>query len=166
MSQRPGAHGYAPAGAHRVYSSSHPGAPDCGGYLHKPATDGDYVGERFSRASWNWQSAPREGDEHSVVGEDEFSAPTSGLVEGLPMLIDELLYEMKNAESGPVTREQALGVASVLKGRNIICSLATLPLRQVDPAQSEVDSPFLRQLDPNVARSEEHTSELQSREKL
>lgn len=106
----------------------------------------------FWRTLLNWQSAPREGDEHSIVDAVEFSAPISGSVEdGLPMPIDQLLYEMKNAESGPVTREQALGVASVLKGRNIICSLATLPLRQIDPAQSEVDSPFLRQLDPNVA---------------
>src|SRR5690606_12825368 len=65
--------------------------------------------------------------------------------------IDQLSYAMQHAECGPVTREQPLGVASLLQGRNIICPLATLPRRQIDPAQSVVHSPFLRQLDPNVA---------------
>lgn len=51
---------------------------------------------------------------------------------------------------GPVTRERALTVSSVQKGRNLICSVATLPLRQVDPDNRVVRSSLLDQFDPNV----------------
>jgi HK97 family phage prohead protease len=38
----------------------------------------------------------------------------------------------------------------VVRGRNLICSIAALPLHELDSARVSVDSPFLRQIDPNV----------------
>lgn len=52
----------------------------------------------------------------------------------------------------PVTREFALQVPAVLRGRNLICSISTLPLRHVRVAdRSLVESSLLNQIDPNVA---------------
>lgn len=54
------------------------------------------------------------------------------------------------ALEAPVTREKALSVEAVLRGRNLICSLATLPLVQRDKAGKFVESPLLMQMDQNV----------------
>src|SRR5690606_40023504 len=75
-----------PAGAHRAYSYFHPGTPHCDGHFHNAANIGYYTGVGFWRTLFNWQSAPREGDEHSIVDEVECSAPISGPVDGLPMM--------------------------------------------------------------------------------
>lgn len=50
----------------------------------------------------------------------------------------------------PVTREQALSVEAVLRGRNLICSVATLPLVERDKQGKIVQSNLLDQVDPNV----------------
>ena len=49
-----------------------------------------------------------------------------------------------------VTRAQALSVPAVVRGRNLICSISALPLQELDADRNVVDSPFLRQVDPNV----------------
>jgi HK97 family phage prohead protease len=59
----------------------------------------------------------------------------------------ELLGRSSNA---PVTRTNALSVPAVQRGRNMICSIATLPLEQRGPDNSVVPSPLLAQLDPDV----------------
>lgn len=53
--------------------------------------------------------------------------------------------------NAPLTRDKALTVEAVLRGRNLICSVATLPLVQRDGRGKLVDSPFLAQLDANIA---------------
>lgn len=53
--------------------------------------------------------------------------------------------------SAPVTRDFALAVPAVLRGRNVICSIATLPLVTIDRrSREQIDSPLLSQIDPQV----------------
>lgn len=50
-----------------------------------------------------------------------------------------------------VSREQALGVPAVLRGRNLICgTIGSLPLYTLDKDNHIVDQPLLRQIDPDV----------------
>jgi len=50
-----------------------------------------------------------------------------------------------------IDREAALGVPAVQRGRNMICSVGTLPLQAVDADNRILDHPLLRQIDPNTA---------------
>lgn len=70
-----------------------------------------------------------------------FSAPD------LP--VDQLLLHLA-ARRGALTRDDALSVPAVLRGRNMICSIATLPLEAIDRARRVQDRPLLEQLDVNV----------------
>lgn len=49
------------------------------------------------------------------------------------------------------TREAALGVPAVLKGRNMICNIATLPLHLLDTHLKPVREALFEQIDPEVA---------------
>ncbi|MGL5911664.1 MAG: phage portal protein [Phycicoccus sp.] len=73
----------------------------------------------------------------------EFAAPTA------PRPIDMVIGEMMRAE-GRVTRADALSVPAVLRGRNLLCSIATLPLVQRDQARRTERSPLLGQVDADV----------------
>lgn len=48
-------------------------------------------------------------------------------------------------------RAEALSVPGVKRGRDLICSIATLPLVMRDPDRRVIESELLRQIDPNVA---------------
>lgn len=48
------------------------------------------------------------------------------------------------------SREFAMQVPAVLRGRNLLCSLATLPLVQMDSSFNRVPHPLLDQINPNV----------------
>lgn len=52
--------------------------------------------------------------------------------------------------AGKVTRAEALTVPAVVRGRNELCAIATLPLRCYDAGNVVVDRPLLRQFDPSV----------------
>lgn len=65
-------------------------------------------------------------------------APINTLIEGLFRGV------------GRVGRDEALGVPAVRKGRNMICSISTLPLEAVDARNVVQDHPLLRQIDANV----------------
>lgn len=53
--------------------------------------------------------------------------------------------------AAPVTRDFALAVPAVMRGRNSICSVASLPLVTLDEQTRErIQSPLLRQIDPQV----------------
>jgi hypothetical protein len=54
------------------------------------------------------------------------------------------------AASTPVTRETALQVPAVQRGRNLICSISTLPLTQYAPNRAPERSTLLTQIDPQV----------------
>lgn len=49
-----------------------------------------------------------------------------------------------------VTREEALSVPAVLRGRNLVCNIATLPLVTLDPARKPVRESLFDQIDPDV----------------
>lgn len=53
----------------------------------------------------------------------------------------------------PVTRERALSVPGVLRGRNLICGISTLPLRQYGPDLKVERSPLFDQLCRDVPNS-------------
>src|ERR1700754_647492 len=65
-----------------------------------------------------------------------------------PQPIDRLLAAMR-AGTGAVSRSDALSVASVLRGRNELCSIGTLPLR-LFKGLTPVDNPLFRQFDVDV----------------
>ena len=79
-----------------------------------------------------------------------FDAPTAARFSGQ---IPQLLSELAARRSSRAGREEALGIPALLRGRNLICSIATLPLEAVDADNRIVDHPLLRQPDRNVARS-------------
>ena len=60
------------------------------------------------------------------------------------------LNPRNNRNGLPVDRAAALGVPAVQRGRNLICSISTLPLRQYGPDRKVVRSPFLEQVDPQT----------------
>lgn len=65
-----------------------------------------------------------------------------------PQPVDRLLASMR-ANGGPLGRHDALAVAAVLRGRNELCAIATLPLR-LYKGLSPVDHPLFRQFDVDV----------------
>jgi hypothetical protein len=50
-----------------------------------------------------------------------------------------------------VDRALALTVPAVLRGRNMICSVSTLPLQAIDAQNRVQDHPLFKQIDPNTA---------------
>lgn len=70
----------------------------------------------------------------------------------IPTPVDDhiLAQQVEQYLSKPVTREQALSVEAVLRGRNLICSVSTLPLVERNKAGKIVESRLLEQPDQNV----------------
>jgi HK97 family phage prohead protease len=67
-----------------------------------------------------------------------------------PMPIDRMFAELRGRGSS-IGREEALRIPGVLRGRNLLCSVSTLPLVQRGPGNRVERSPLLEQVDPNVA---------------
>jgi len=65
-----------------------------------------------------------------------------------PAPVDKVLAAMQ-ANIGTISRDDALQVAAVQRGRNELCSIATLPMR-LYRGLDVIDSPLFRQFDPNV----------------
>lgn len=63
--------------------------------------------------------------------------------------VDQLLLHL-NRRLGIVGRDEALTVPAVRRGRDLICSVSTLPLEAVDAENRVQDHPLLRQIDNNV----------------
>jgi phage head maturation protease len=55
-----------------------------------------------------------------------------------------------SSASAPISRDIALQVPAVQRGRNLICAIATLPLVQYDPAGARVRSTLFDLIDPQV----------------
>jgi hypothetical protein len=60
------------------------------------------------------------------------------------------LVSWRESKLGGIDRKTALSIPAVLKGRNLICSLATLPLVAKDGHNRVVPMQLLKQHDPNV----------------
>jgi portal protein len=79
-------------------------------------------------------------------------APQTFAAETPPRPIAEVLLAMSGAGLLPrVGRAEALSVAPVLRARNLICGISTLPLIQYDADWNREDLPLLAQIDPDVA---------------
>lgn len=65
----------------------------------------------------------------------------------LNAIIDQALQ----GQVGMTTREDALRVMAILKGRNMICNIATLPLVLLNQDRKAVSDPLFDQFDPQVA---------------
>lgn len=52
-----------------------------------------------------------------------------------------------------VSRDQALSVPAFLRGRNLICSISTLPLQTIDDSNRIIRGGMLDQINPNVANT-------------
>ena len=66
----------------------------------------------------------------------------------VPTPIDSLFVDLRS--SGRVSRAEALSVPYVLRGRNMLCSIATLPMDQLAPDFTQVPNSLLTQIDPDV----------------
>lgn len=80
-------------------------------------------------------------------------APSSELVTrrfSAVMPVDQLVLHMQSRLGGSVSREEALTVPAVKRGRDLICSISTLPLEAIDQQNRVVDHPLLRQIDPGT----------------
>src|SRR6187402_1566091 len=77
--------------------------------------------------------------------------PVQTFSESAPMPIDQAFYEMRHGAAARVTRGEALSVSAVQKGRNLICSIGSLPLLTKDASNRMVRNPLLEQIDLNVA---------------
>lgn len=73
-----------------------------------------------------------------------FSAPSLGPVDAHFALL------RGSGQAPRVGRAEALSVPTVQRGRNLLCSIATLPLEQRGPDRQVVRNPLLEQIDPDV----------------
>lgn len=99
------------------------------------------LGDRF-RAVFG-RSRPQK----TIVRREMFAAGYSGWRSS-----DQLVNFWTSRMCG-VDRTAALSVPAVLRGRNLICSISTLPLQLIDLDNRVQDNPLLRQIDPNVPNS-------------
>lgn len=68
-----------------------------------------------------------------------------------PRPIDQMFLEMQGLGPVPsIGRLEALSVPAVLRGRNLICSISTLPLVQYGPDRQPVQNPLFVQLDSDI----------------
>lgn len=78
------------------------------------------------------------------------AAATTGAFDSAPKPIDQVIMEMINRSGTRVGRVEALGVPYILRGRNLLCSISTLPLVQYNRNNAVVRNPLLEQFDPDV----------------
>lgn len=60
------------------------------------------------------------------------------------------LVNYRSSRMCGVDRNAALSVPAVFRGRNLLCSISTLPLQLVDSENRVQDNPLFRQIDPNI----------------
>ncbi len=65
--------------------------------------------------------------------------------------ITDQLLAARAAKNAIVDRTSALSIPAVLRGRNMICSISTLPLQAINANNVVQDHPLFRQTDPNTA---------------
>lgn len=95
------------------------------------------------RTLLNWRAAPTAED-------DPAAGPSVSFTDEIATPIDQLFAQMFTDATSRVDREKALSVPAVLRGRNLMCSIATLPLRVRKADRVPADEPFLEQIHPNV----------------
>ncbi|MER5703483.1 phage portal protein [Micromonospora sp. NPDC002296] len=98
-----------------------------------------------------WWSALRDLVAIPSVPATMLSADTGPDADEVARPLDQVIETMMRRNPGRVTRDEALSVSAVLRGRNLIASIATLPLVQYRPDWRPERSPLLEQIDPDVA---------------
>lgn len=68
-----------------------------------------------------------------------------------PYPVTDQLLNYRAAQYLCIDRTAALGVPAVLRARNLICSISTLPLQLIDQDNRIQDHPLFRQIDPTYA---------------
>lgn len=87
------------------------------------------------RKAWEWFNA----------------TPTAAFAESAYRPVDRMILEMAGQGAAPaVGRAEALSVPAVQRGRNLLCSIATLPLVQRKPDRQVETNPLFQQFDPDV----------------
>ena len=82
---------------------------------------------------------------------DQLGIPRTTFSESSPRPIDQMFAELRGSSAAPrVGRTEALSVPAVQRGRNLLCSIATLPLVQLGPDRQPVRNPLFEQIDPDV----------------
>lgn len=71
--------------------------------------------------------------------------------EGAYRPLNAIIDQALQGQVGMTTREDALRVMAILKGRNMICNIATLPLVLLNQDRKVVSDPLFDQFDPQVA---------------
>jgi HK97 family phage prohead protease len=67
------------------------------------------------------------------------------------MPLDLMFAAMRGVEANPrVGRDEALSVPTVQRGRNLLCSISSLPIKQLDESNNQVANPLFKQIDPDV----------------
>lgn len=70
--------------------------------------------------------------------------------ESAPRPIDQMFADLRGRGSS-ISREEAFRIPGVKKGRDLLCSVSTLPLVQRGPGNVIVRNPLLEQVNPNCA---------------
>lgn len=100
-------------------------------------------GDRFR----SWWGGP------SPAGAEISPAPRQVVFSEVPqpvLPVDQLLMHFWS-KTGKIGRAQALSVPAVRRGRNMVCSISTLPLEAVDDGNRVRRRPLFAQLDSNTA---------------
>lgn len=97
----------------------------------------------FSASSGDQAPAGVGGEQRHDFAYGQHSLPYSILLKGM----------FGQAPNGRVLqgRNDAMRIPAILRGRNLICNIATLPLESVGPDNRVRPNPLLAQIDPNVA---------------
>lgn len=92
---------------------------------------------------WNWIG--------NIMGVGMTAEVPTVTFDSDPRPIDAMFAMLRGVSGAPVTRAEAMSVPMVQRGRNLLCSVATLPLNQLAPDFRLEPSSLLSQLDPDVA---------------
>ncbi len=97
----------------------------------------------FSASSSDQAPAGAGGEQRHDFAYGHNSLPYSILLKGM----------FGQAPNGRVLqgRNDAMRIPAILRGRNLICNIATLPLESIGPDNRVRPNPLLQQIDPNVA---------------
>lgn len=85
-----------------------------------------------------------------LTSTDTLSSNFSHGEEGQYMPLNAIIDQALKGPVGMTTREDALRVMAILKGRNMICNIATLPLQLLNQDRKVVSDPLFEQFDPQV----------------
>lgn len=92
-----------------------------------------------ARKAYNWLTLANVGP---AARSAEFSIA--------PMPIDDMWREMQDPLHGPLPRAKLMQLSGVVKARDMVCTVATLPLVEIDAARKRIDNGLLDQFDQDV----------------